>query len=193
MSEPLDNLQMDGVDCIRHVNESRTRGTVMVDEGSGKVVLVEHKTVADKGSTGMTDAKTVWQTVVEHWVKHYGKPLHIRTDPEGCYRSKELHDFAEQHDIWWDVSPGEAHWRQGRAEVAWSLLQVALNKMATLDPECPVGELFSWVGAAHNEMFRAQGASPDQVIFGRSRRPLDSELLGSTRQLEAEATEGSPA
>ena len=101
--------------------------------------------------------------------------------------------MAEQHDIWWDVSPGEAHWRQGRAEVTWSLLQAALNKMATLDPECPVGELFSWVGSAHNEMFRNHGASPDQVVFGRSRRPLDSELLGHFRQTEAETCEGSPA
>ena len=72
------------------------------------------------------------------------------------------------------------------------MLQVALNKMATLDPECLVYELFSWVGAAHNEMFRVNGASPDEIIFGRARRPLDSELLGTTRQLEAEAIEGTP-
>ena len=73
------------------------------------------------------------------------------------------------------------------------MIQIAANKMAMLDPECPVDELFSWVCSAHNEMFRVEGASPDQVIFGKNLRPLDSELQGTVRQHEAEATEGTPA
>ena len=109
VSEPLDNLQIDGVDWIHPLDNTRTRGTVMVDEGNGKVVPVAHRTEEATGNTGNTDAKTAWNTFIEQWVKHYAKPRSVRTDPEGCYRAKELQQLAEQHDIWWDVSPGEAH------------------------------------------------------------------------------------
>ena len=58
VSEPLDNLQIDGVDWIHPLDKTRTRGTVMVDEGSGKVVLVAHRTEEATGNTGNTDTKT---------------------------------------------------------------------------------------------------------------------------------------
>ena len=114
----------------------------MVDEGSGKTVSVIHRTVPNKENAGMTDAGTAWNKFVNDWVKNKGKPLRVRTDPEGCYRARELHDKAEQHGIVWDVSPAEAHWRQARVEVTWQLIQIAANKMAMLDPECAADELF---------------------------------------------------
>ena len=88
MSEPLDNLQIDGVDWIHPLDKTRTRGTVMVDEGSGQVVLVAHRTEEATGNTGNTDANTAWNTFIEQWVKHYGKPRSVRTDPEGATERK---------------------------------------------------------------------------------------------------------
>ena len=117
----------------------------------------------------------------------------VRTDPEGCYRRHELQDRAEQHGIRWPFSPAEAHWHQGRAEAVWGILQMSANKFATLDPECPADEIFSWVAQAHNEMYKTEGSAPDQILFGRALRPLDSELSGTVTQLHAEATAGTPA
>ena len=65
--------------------------------------------------------------------------------------------------------------------------------MTLTDPECPIQELFSWRAAAHAEMFRTAGVSPDQVIFGRQLRPLDSQLTGAVVQLQTEAEKGSSA
>ena len=59
LSLPLDVVQIDGMDWIHPGDLTRARATVMVEEGSGKVVVVCHKTVPDRGNVGNTD----WQTL----------------------------------------------------------------------------------------------------------------------------------
>ena len=178
-AEPLDVLQMDGFDWIHPVTETRARGAMMVDDGSAKAVPVIHATAPSKGHAGETSAATVWDTFVKWWAPYFGRPLQVRTDPAGAYRAKKLNATASDHGIHWEVGPAEAHWKHGRVEVTINVLKLAATRMAIMDPDCPIQELFSWAAAAHAEMFRVAGASPDQVIFGRKLRPLDSQLTGA--------------
>eukprot|EP00969_Alexandrium_andersonii_P039933 1749964-Alexandrium_andersonii.AAC.1 len=82
------------------------------------------------------------------------------------------------HGIIWDISPAQAHWRTGRAEVAIKLVKETANKLATEDPSLEPHDFFGWVDQAHAELFRVDGWSPDQILYGRQLRPLDSELGG---------------
>ena len=55
-AEPLDNLQMDGFDWVHPTTGARARGTLMVDEGSSKVVTKIHAVRQDGTSCGNTSA-----------------------------------------------------------------------------------------------------------------------------------------
>lgn len=72
-------------------------------------------------------------------------------------------------------------------------MKEAATKFASEDPECPVQEVFMWVDAALAELMRVPGWSPDQLLFGRQLRPLDSEMLGNVAQHSEETIEGSAA
>ena len=130
---------------------------------------------------------------MKRWVEPFGRPLQVRSDPEGAYKSRELSDRAASHSILWDPEPAEAHWKIGKVEVAIRLTKEAATRMAFLDPQCPIEELFIWATTAHNEMHNSSGHSPDDIILGRRKRPLDSELLGDVIQIEQETISGSPA
>ena len=144
----------------------------MVDEGSAKSVPVIHAAAPTKGSAEETSAATARDMFANAWTRYFGRPLQVRTDPAGAYRAKVLNENASRHGIHWGTGPAEAHWKHGRVEVTIDLLKAAATRMAILDPVCPIQELFAWCAAAHAEVFRVAGASPDQVIFGRQLRPL---------------------
>ena len=72
-----------------------------------------------------------------------------------------------------ELAPAQTHWRTGRAEVAVRLIKETATKLAQDMPDIPIQELFHWADAAHSELFRVEGWSPDQILFGRQLRPLD--------------------
>ena len=83
---PLDSIAMDGFDWVHPISLERVRGTLFVDDGSGKTKSVIHKVTANRGATGNTSKEEAGYTFVHHWISSYERPFHVRTYPEGCFR-----------------------------------------------------------------------------------------------------------
>ena len=138
----------------------------MVDEGSAKSVPVIHAAAPTKGSAEETSAATARDMFANAWTRYFGRRLQVRTAMTGGYRARVLSENASHHGIHWETGPEEAHWKHGRVEVTIDLLKVAATRMAIMDPECPIQELFTWCAAAHADMFRV--ASAARVLLGRA-------------------------
>eukprot|EP00974_Lingulodinium_polyedra_P027051 2609569-Lingulodinium_polyedra.AAC.1 len=63
LPEPLDVVQMDGLDWVHPSTGARARATLLVDEGSAKVVARARAVQADGGPCGHTSAMEAWSTL----------------------------------------------------------------------------------------------------------------------------------
>ena len=191
VAEPMDVLNIDGIDWVHPMDRRRLRATLMVDEGSSKAVGKVHVVVNSKEQTGNTTVDEAWNTLLHCWFPYFGKPLLVRSDPEGAYRSPELHARAARISMLWENAPSQAHWCSGKIERIVALIKNTMSKLAVDDPTLTPEELLSLSCTAHNELHREAGWSPDQILLGRDRRPLDSDLVDtSILQDQAEATQG---
>ena len=144
----------------------------MVDEES-----VIHQTAAEGRSTGNSHEETL-AAVLHHWIRHYGRPLLARSDPESNYRANILQDWTAAHSIQWDLSHRR---RTGKVKATVDLFKAA-TKMAYCDASCSIPE--------PPRLTTRCGSSPDAVILGRAVRPLDSALEGSLVHIEQETIRG---
>ena len=170
---PLDAISVDGFEWTPPVTRSRSRCTLIIDEGSLKASGRVHETSAENEKTySNTRPQEAWHTLMAEWFKPYGKPLRIRSDPEGSYRSAMLQQNALDHDIVWETTASQAQWMTGMERVI-GLIKHTMSKMASEDPSLSHDDLFTWSVVAHNELMRDDVWSLDQTIIGRQSRPLD--------------------
>jgi hypothetical protein len=85
------------------------RCQIFVDYGSDVAVNKVHLESTDgAGACGNTSAVESRRAFRQCWWRAYGKPQLLRTDPEGCFRSKEHVDGLNDIGVQWDPDPGEA-------------------------------------------------------------------------------------
>ena len=70
----------------------------------------------------------------EGWSQYFGFPQSLRVHPAGAFRSREVERFCDEHSIYLDITPGEAHWQLGVCEQAIQGLKSVMSRIAE-DPE----------------------------------------------------------
>ena len=111
-------------------------------------------------------AEEAVRAIEQHWVQMFGLPATLRLDPEGCFRSKFLEEWAAERGVEVLPNPGEAHQQTGLVE---SLIGKVKKDAVTLmagDNIDPFRAILNVV-AAHNTVHRTKGFSPAQWAFGR--------------------------
>ena len=58
-------------------------GTIMVDAGSRAASMTIHRVMDTEHGLGSVTGEIMFNTLLNHWIKYYGKPNIVRTDPEG--------------------------------------------------------------------------------------------------------------
>ena len=81
------------------------------------------------------NAGQVVEYLRDGWFQFFGTPNVLRLDPAGAFRSREIEHMCDQHEIYLDVIPGEAHWKLGTCEQAVKGLKMVMTKLAEGDPE----------------------------------------------------------
>ena len=60
---------------------------------------------------GNVTSEIMLATLLNYWVKYYGKPDIVRTDPEGAFRDQGFRRGLAAKSIRLDIDPGNASWK----------------------------------------------------------------------------------
>ena len=85
LHEPGTCLQVDQFDWKHPVLNLHVLGTNMVDAGSRAAA---HRVMDTRHGLGNVIGEIMLNTLLNHWIKYYGKPSIVRTDPEGAFRDQ---------------------------------------------------------------------------------------------------------
>ena len=72
-----------------------------------------HRVMDVEHGLGNVTGEIMLATQLNHWVKNYGKPDIVRTDPEGAFRDQGFRRGLAAKSIRLDIDPGEASWKTG--------------------------------------------------------------------------------
>ncbi|CAE7524507.1 GIP, partial [Symbiodinium necroappetens] len=126
-------------------------------------------------------AEEALKAIEQTWVQSFGYPDRIRLDPEGCFRSRLLEDWAAQRGIEIMPNPGEAHHQTGQVESLIGKINSDATTLLHGEEMDPYRAILNVV-AAHNTVHRKQGFSPCQWAFGRD-FTIDGRLFESEQGL----------
>ena len=104
----------------------------------------------------------------EGWIQYFGKPVTLRLDPSGAFRSHEVERFCDDQSIFLDVIPGEAHWQLGVCEQAVKGVKEVMTKLAEVDPEITPQAALSEAIRVFNHREMVRGFSPVQHLMGHA-------------------------
>ena len=65
-------------------------GTFIVDAGSRAASVTIHRVMDVEHGLGNVTSEIMLATLLNHWVKYYGKPDIVRTDPEGAFSRSRI-------------------------------------------------------------------------------------------------------
>ena len=82
---------------------------ICVDEATK--FTVGHVGGAEGQQVGNIDGSRLLELLQERWIAIFGRMHTLRTDPEGAWRNKEVHERLSDMQIVLDVHPGEASWQ----------------------------------------------------------------------------------
>ena len=157
---------------------------LMIDEASHKLVgsvALEHADTVSKNVT----TQTVIEILEKDWIQHYGSPRILRYDPEGCFRSRALEEWASQLRIEALPIPGEDHAQLGLIEGSVRIVKEGAAKLLKDNPSLSVQQATSRMICAHNTLDRVRGFSPLQWAQGRDIE-MDSEIQDPTESIDME-------
>ena len=63
-------------------------GTIMVDAGRRAASMTIHRVMDTEHGLGNVTGEIILNTLLNHWIKYYGKPDFVITDPEGASRDQ---------------------------------------------------------------------------------------------------------
>ncbi|CAE7317363.1 RE1 [Symbiodinium sp. CCMP2456] len=104
----------------------------------------------------------------EGWTQVFGHPRTLRLDPAGPFRSQMLETYCDQHGIFLDIVPGEAHWKIGACESAIKGIKEVMSKLCEFDQDISLEEALSTAIRTFNQRDLVRGFSPVQHALGRS-------------------------
>ena len=92
----------------------------------------------------------------------------LRTDPEGAWRNKEVHERLSDMPIVLDLHPGEASWQASVTENTIGIVKDMMTRIGMERPDLKPSEVLAADVLVHNEMERVRGFSPAQRALGRA-------------------------
>ena len=98
-------------------------------------------------------------TLLNHWVKYYGKPDIVRTDPEGAFRRDQgFRRGLAAKSTRLDIDPGEASWKTGVLGKTLETIKQSAIRVARRTPDgVTIQEIFDECTTAHNDLHRNRG------------------------------------
>ena len=123
---------------------------------------------AEGQQVGNIDGSRVLELLQERWIAIFGRMHTLRTDPEGAWRNKEVHERLSDMQIVLDVHPGEASWQASVTENTIGIVKDTMTRIVLERPDLKATEVLAAAVLAHNEMERVRGFSPAQWALGRS-------------------------
>ena len=85
---------------------------------------------AEGQQAGNIDGSRVLELLQERWTPVLGRMLTLRTDPEGAWRNREVHDRPSDMQIALDLHPGEASWRASVTENTIGIVKDTMTRIA---------------------------------------------------------------
>ena len=111
LHEPGTCLQVDQFEWKHPVLNLHVLGTIMVDAGSRAASVTIHRVMDVEHGLGNVTGEIMLATLLNHWVKYYGKPNMVRSDPEGAFRDEGFRRGLAAKSIRLDIDPGDASWK----------------------------------------------------------------------------------
>ena len=87
----------------------------MVDAGSRAASVTIHRVMDTEHGMGNVTGEIMLNTLLNHWIKNYGKPDTVRTDSEGTFRDQGFRRGLAAKSIRLDIDPGDASWQSRSA------------------------------------------------------------------------------
>ena len=128
LHEPGTCLQVDQFEWRHPVLNLHVLGTILVDAGSRAASVPIHRVMDVEHGLGNVTSEIMLATLLNHWVKNYGKADIVRTDPEGAFRDQGFRRGLAAKSIRLDIDPGDASWKirvLGKTTINQSAIRVA--------------------------------------------------------------------
>ena len=136
-------------------------GTIMVDAGSRAASVTIHRVTDVEHGLGNVTGEIMLAALLNHWVKYYGKPDIVRTDPEVAFRDQVPDVVWLPKSIRLDIDPGEASWKTGVLGKTRDTIKQSAIRVARRTPDSvSIQEIFDECTTAHNDLHRNCGSSP---------------------------------
>ena len=113
LHEPGTCLQIDQFEWRHPVLNLHVLGTIMVDGGIRAASAAIHRVMDTEHGLGKVTSEIMMNTLLNHWVKFYGKPNIVRTDPEGGFEDQGFRRGLASKSKRLDIDPGDASWKRG--------------------------------------------------------------------------------
>ena len=112
-------------------------------------------------------------TLLNHWVKYYGRPDIVRTDPEGAFGDQGFRRGLAAKSVRLDIDPGDASWKtRVLGKTLDTIKQSAIRSARRTPDNVTIQEIFDECTTAHNDSHRNRGLSPWQLLLGKT--PTDN-------------------
>ena len=85
----------------------------MMDAGSRPASVTIHRVMDTEHGLGNVTSEIMLTTLLNQWVKYYGKPVIVRTDPEGAFRDRGFRRGLAVKRKRLDIDPRDASWKTG--------------------------------------------------------------------------------
>ena len=169
LHEPVTCLQVDQFVWRHPVLNLHVLGTIMVDAGSRAASVTIHRVMDVEQGLGNVTSEIMLATLLNHWVKYYGKPDIVRTDPEGAFRDQEFRSGLAAKSVRLDIDPGEASWKTGVLGKTLDTIKQSAIRVARRTPDSvSIQEIFDECTTAHSGLHRNRGFSPCQLLLGKT-------------------------
>ena len=167
--EPRATLGMDGFFWTHPSGHVHCRSSLLIDHGSRTIAVKVQRSGPVKQRLGNSTHQETKATLLSDWFCYYGKPGRVRMDPDGAHRAQELKAWLASHGVGYDPEPAEDHARIGLIERHVGLSKDMASRVARrLPDDVNLQELFDMCCMAHNDLHRNRGASPWQVLIGKT-------------------------
>ena len=169
LHEPCTCLQVDQFEWKHPALNLHVLGTIMVDAGSCAASVTIHRVMDVEHGLGNVTGETMLATLPNHWVKYFGKPDIVRTDPEGAFRDQGFRRGLAAKSIRLHIDPGEA-WKTGVCGKTLDTMKQSAIRVARRTPDNVTSrEIIDECTTAHNDLHRNRGFSPWQLLLGKIR------------------------
>ena len=107
---------------------------------------------AEGQKVGNIDGSRVLRLLQERWMSVFGRMHTLRTDRDGVWRNKEVHERLSDIQIVLDLRPGEASWQASVTENTIGIVKDTMTRIALERLDLKSTKVLGAAVLAHNEM-----------------------------------------